>query len=139
MVCQLLNHYIFLILPTFCLFSFALKNINSASMNLRGTIPTEIGMLSRLTYLDLCKTINEITFCFFALDWNSAVHFTFKNSHTLCVCILTIAGNYLRGSIPSQFGLLQELEHLDLSKPVYCVDMGCIWLLLLMRFVPSPQ
>ena len=78
-------------------------------MNLRGTIPAEIGMLSRLTYLDLCETIIEIPFAFFA---------SFKNSHTLCVCILPIAGNYLRGSIPSQFGLLQELEHLELSKHV---------------------
>ena len=69
---------------------------------LRGSIPVEIGTLSKLTYLDL--------------SWNSLTgELPLSLTNLTQLVLFDISVNLIIGKIPSTIGLLTNLESLDLS------------------------
>ena len=72
---------------------------------LTGPIPTELGLLSQLTYLSLCECSVRTMWL-----WRSC------SSDGNFFFVLIAANNQLAGPIPTDLGLLAELKVLGLSK-----------------------
>ena len=75
---------------------------------LTGTIPSELGSLSKLRFLPICKFDYDCILsykeglhsCFFPFFW---------------YCRLGAVENFLTGTIPSELGLLSPLQYLGLG------------------------
>jgi len=81
----------------------------TAANDIEGSIPSELGNLASLKFLDLgeCKVF------FFQLSFK--LTFFYVNS--------ILAGNSFRGLIPTEFGSLNVLQSLNLSESNACLHM----------------
>jgi len=91
-----------------------LRNIIGGN-NLNGTIPSELFLLKNLEAISLCKYGRRVDLCLeeHGLNLSSTSNFAF---FSLLLDELISAGSNLTGSIPSELGLLTNLERIDLSK-----------------------
>ncbi|WJX75702.1 non-specific serine/threonine protein kinase [Trifolium repens] len=83
-----------------------LESLVIKSMGLHGTIPTEIGLLSKLTHLDLSDN-----------SLSGKVPLSLKNLTKLTH--LDLGRNYFFDEIPLSLGNLGRLKHLDISYNVF--------------------
>jgi hypothetical protein len=81
------------------------SNITARTPDLSGTIPTELGQLSRLITLNFCK----IELCLSLL-----LHFGNHLNHI--VLRITVTNTNLEGTIPTELGLLSNLTELSFRK-----------------------
>ncbi|CAI8591799.1 unnamed protein product [Vicia faba] len=101
-----------------------------SSIGLRGTVPVEIGLLSKLTHLDLSSNYLEgsippslqnltklthldLSFNMFKGNIPPSLQNLTKLTH------LDLASNYLEGNIPPSLQNLTKLTHLDLSSNIF--------------------
>ena len=92
---------------------------------LTGSIPTEVGLLTELTSLGLCKRLFSVLLVCFEIK---QIHSFFaSNLFSLIFShIILIASNELTGSIPTEVGLLTELVgSLSLCKRLFSVSLVC--------------
>jgi hypothetical protein len=78
--------------------------------NLRGQLPTELGLLTSLEYLHLCKfaTVSSSQ-----LDRSNNI---VGIGLTIYLLYGSVGSNQLTGPIPTELGLLTSLQSLDLCK-----------------------
>ena len=90
-----------------------------------GSIPTEVGLLTELTSLELCKQLFSVLLVSFE---TKQIHsFSASNLFSLLLShIILIASNKLTGSIPTEVGLLTELTSLGLCKQLFSVLIVCM-------------
>jgi len=83
--------------------------------DLSGTIPSELGRLTNLERLFLCKYGRRVDLCWEDHGWNpsSTSNFVF---FPLLHDALILDDNHLSGPIPSELGLLTNVELIWLSK-----------------------
>jgi len=83
--------------------------------DLSGTIPTELGLLTNLEVINLCKYGRRVDLCLEEHGWNpsSTSNFAF---FPLLHDALILGNNNLSGSIPSELGLLTNVETIVLRK-----------------------
>ena len=91
---------------------------------LTGSIPTEVGLLTELINLELCKRLFSVLLVCFEIK---QIHSFFaSNLFSLIFShIILIASNELTGSIPTEVGLLTELTSLGLCKRLFSVLLVC--------------
>jgi len=98
--------------------------------DLSGTIPTELGLLTNLEVLGLCKYSRRVDLFLeeHGLNPFSTSIFAF---FSLLDDALILAENNLNGTIPSELGLLTNLESIRLCKYGRRVDLclmfGGMW------------
>ena len=82
---------------------------------LTGSIPTEVGLLTELTSLELCKRLFSVLLVCFETkhlhSFSASNLFSLIFSHNIL-----IDRNELTGSIPTEVGSLSNLVQLDLGK-----------------------
>ncbi|KAM7515220.1 hypothetical protein LguiA_004803 [Lonicera macranthoides] len=105
-----------------------LRSFDINGLGLKGTIPYEIGMLSKLTYLSLANNFlsGELPLSLFNLTSLTLLDIShnsisgsipFKELGKLKnLNVLILSGNLFFGRIPSSIGFLTHLTDLDLSK-----------------------
>jgi len=83
--------------------------------NLSGSIPSELGLLTNLEWIWLGKYGRRVDLCWEEYGWNpfSTSNFVF---FVLLHDALILDDNQLSGSIPSELGLLTNLERIILGK-----------------------
>ena len=83
--------------------------------DLSGAIPSELGLLTNVLSIWLCKYGRRVDLCWEEHGWNpsSTSNFAF---FSLLHDALILAWNNLNGSIPSELGLLSNVLWLDLCK-----------------------
>ena len=90
--------------------------------SLTGSIPSEIGLLTELTNLELGKWLIWVLIYLFIYISSERRHYSIQfphmtHHHVVLVFVLNLAGdNSLTGSIPSEIILLTELTYIDLGK-----------------------
>jgi len=89
---------------------------------LTGSIPSELGLLTNLKGLHFCKCGHKVDLCLEENGWNpsSTSNFVF---FPLLHDALILAHNQLSGSIPSELGLLTNVELIVLCKYGCRVDL----------------
>jgi len=88
---------------------------------LTGSIPSELGLLTNLDLIYLCKYGRRVDLCLEEHGWNpsSTSNFAFFPLHDA----LILDDNQLTGSIPSELGLLTNLREIVLCKCGRRVDL----------------
>jgi len=82
---------------------------------LSGSIPSELGLLTNLEWIDLCKYGGRADLCSeeHGLNLSSTSNFAF---YSVLFDALILGDNNLSGSIPSELGLLIHLDAISLCK-----------------------
>jgi len=89
---------------------------------LSGSIPTELGLLTNVERIYLCKYGRRVDLCLEEHGWNpsSTTNFAF---FSLLHDALILGNNNLNGTIPSELGLLTNVEKITLGKYGRRVDL----------------
>jgi len=89
---------------------------------LSGSIPSELGLLTNVEWIMLCKYGRRVDLCLEEHGWNpsSTSNFAF---FPLLHDALILVDNQLSGSIPSELGLLTNVEWIYLCKYGRRVDL----------------
>ena len=91
--------------------------INVAVKNrLTGSLPSEIGLMNKLTYLTSCKCQYFVWFQFLSTSFNA---FKFSSQLSFILTMIIADKNELTGSLPSEIGLITALNNLGLCKCYY--------------------
>jgi len=90
--------------------------------NLSGSIPSELGRLTNVEYIYLCKYGRRVDFCWEEHGWNPSSTSNFVLFPLLHDALILVWNN-LSGSIPSELGLLTNLEVIELGKYGRRVDL----------------
>jgi len=106
----------------FVFFSLIHDSLILGYNNLSGSIPSELGLLTNVEEIDLCKYGRRVDLCLEEHGWNpsSTSNFVF---FPLLHDALILDENQLTGSIPSELGLLTNVEKIWLSKYGCRVDL----------------
>jgi len=93
-----------------------------AQNDLSGTIPSELGLLTNVVVIDMCKYGRRVDLCLEEHVWNpsSTTNFGF---FPLLHDALILDDNQLSGSIPSELGLLTNVVVIDMCKYGRRVDL----------------
>jgi len=89
---------------------------------LSGSIPSELGLLTNLEEIGLGKYGRRVNLCWEEHGWNPSSTFNFVFVPLLHDALI-LGENQLSGSIPSELGLLTNLEYIDLCKYGHRVDL----------------
>ena len=112
------------------LFSMCILMTTAEHHDLTGSIPTEIGELTELTFLVFGKWLHCLDFLVYLLLLCMSCEST--NRFSFLVLMATSEENQLTGSIPTEIGRMTALKVLSLGKWLYCLDF-LVYLLLLCR------
>ena len=103
---------------------------------LSGAVPSELGLLTNIEWMWLCKYGRGVYLCLeeHGLNPSSTSDFAF---FLLLHAALILDDNQLSGSIPSELGLLTNLRHISLCKFFFVSmeEMQCEWLILTLIIV----
>jgi len=107
---------------TFAFFPLLHDALILGGNNLSGSIPSELGLLTNVKVISMCKYGRRVDLCLEGHGWNPSSTFTFA-FFPLLHDALILGGNNLSGSIPSELGLLTNLEEIWLCKYGRRVDL----------------
>jgi len=92
------------------------------SNDLSRKIPSELGLLTNLERIYLCKYGRRVDLCLEEHGWNPSSTFNFA-FFPLLHDALILVDNQLSGSIPSELGLLANVFYIELCKSGRRVDL----------------
>ena len=87
---------------------------------LSGLLPTEFGLLTNLQSMYLCKCIINTSFGF-GHGWNQLLKQIYQYDLFAASLLFHEANNELTGTIPTEYGLLTNLQYIGLCKCIIII------------------